>query len=274
MYFHDNDFARTNIPPTLKTLYKFRKTNEYSFDILCNNRLYLASPSEFNDIFDSKKKVDFSYNGKSIANHLFKEFRDDPKLANLNRQQLRKIVHETAKKNFKNGYDQREIEVFNRLRETTGIISFSETNDSQLLWAHYADDHKGFCLIFDVNKLIKSSEYIESDTRKYICPIQKVNYIKNPEPLYFWKEEIYKTFYRFFYEKTKEWEYEQEWRLTLPEDEKKFISLEENTITGVIFGYRADQKTVDQIRDKCKGYHIDYFKCVIDDNSKFRVVAF
>ena len=44
-----------------------------------------------------------------------------------------------------------------------GILCFSRTWDSPVLWAHYADNHRGFCLGFDVpdNEYLMKVEYIE-----------------------------------------------------------------------------------------------------------------
>ena len=56
-------------------------------------------------------------------------------------------------KNMRN-FNIKSIDVLNN---TYGVISFSEDYKSPLMWSHYADDHKGICLGFDVdeNDLIK-----------------------------------------------------------------------------------------------------------------------
>ncbi|WP_349393654.1 DUF2971 domain-containing protein, partial [Clostridium perfringens] len=36
------------------------------------------------------------------------------------------------------------------------ICSFSECKDNILMWSHYSNCHKGFCIEYDFSKLIKS----------------------------------------------------------------------------------------------------------------------
>lgn len=35
-----------------------------------------------------------------------------------------------------------------------GILSLSKSYHDELLWAHYADSHKGFCIEYDLEKLL------------------------------------------------------------------------------------------------------------------------
>ena len=51
---------------------------------------------------------------------------------------FRKILKETKKK----------------LSKTKGVLCFSKTWKTPVLWAHYADKHKGICLGFEVNNSI------------------------------------------------------------------------------------------------------------------------
>lgn len=38
-------------------------------------------------------------------------------------------------------------------RENIGLICFSSSYECPLMWAHYAEKHKGVCLVFEVNKV-------------------------------------------------------------------------------------------------------------------------
>lgn len=40
-----------------------------------------------------------------------------------------------------------------KLRENIGIFSLSKTQSDELLWAYYADSHRGFCIEYDLDKL-------------------------------------------------------------------------------------------------------------------------
>ena len=47
-------------------------------------------------------------------------------------------------------------------RERAGVYSLSKSQcgfpDSELMWAHYADSHKGFCIEYDIEQLALSEE--------------------------------------------------------------------------------------------------------------------
>ena len=45
------------------------------------------------------------------------------------------------------------VGVLRQWRKITKICSFSAVNDSILMWGHYAQDHKGFCVEYDLEKL-------------------------------------------------------------------------------------------------------------------------
>jgi len=41
-----------------------------------------------------------------------------------------------------------------------GIFSLSKKYDDELLWAHYANSHKGFCIEYDLEILLKLFEIV------------------------------------------------------------------------------------------------------------------
>lgn len=86
------------------------------------------------------------------------------------------------------------------LSYTHGLICFSESCKSPLMWGHYADNHKGICLGFDVDT--KSPEYKE---------FVKVIYKK--EKVHFKIEQLEEGFNKKLIKfKDISWEYEREWR--------------------------------------------------------------
>lgn len=46
-----------------------------------------------------------------------------------------------------------------RLEKFYGLTSFTYDKDNILMWSHYADSHKGFCLAFDKNELFESLRF-------------------------------------------------------------------------------------------------------------------
>ena len=89
------------------------------------------------------------------------------------------------------------------LNSKYGLLCFSRFWHSPVLWAHYADDHKGLCLAFDVSDdLAKPVDYLEK---------AKSIPFKAPDI------EIAKT---MMYAKYQHWSYEEEIRAWLTLEDK------------------------------------------------------
>ncbi len=66
--------------------------------------------------------------------------------------------------------------IANRLNSRIGMLCLSARWDSTLMWSHYSNDHRGFCIGFDVNHPFFSTDYIAEGGWG---PIQQVNYSAN-----------------------------------------------------------------------------------------------
>jgi len=105
-----------------------------------------------------------------------------------------------------------------------GVYSLSEKNNDILMWSHYADHHKGFCI-----------EYERADSKynflsHFMC--RPVGYENNYPNL----NRVLDVWGINLYTKAVEWEYEAEWRLVFKEGGKIFPS--PAPITGIVFGLR------------------------------------
>jgi hypothetical protein len=87
----------------------------------------------------------------------------------------------------------------------TGILCFSDNWRSPVMWAHYADKHRGVCLGFDVAKdepdVVRQVEY-NPERVKVLLDSQK--------ELYGLDQNFIQT---IIYTKAHEWAYEREWRV-------------------------------------------------------------
>lgn len=110
--------------------------------------------------------------------------------------------------------DKEENDALNK-RNKTWLCSFSKINDSILMWSHYCWNHKGVCIGIDLDKVMKSippmfgSIYVDPMVFEvqYQDIIERPNAYNSKEPTwgYQWRT------------KAKDWEYEQEVRLVMPE---------------------------------------------------------
>lgn len=122
-------------------------------------------------------------------------------------------------------------------REELGILSLCDAPDNMLLWAHYADEHRGAALEIDVGELTLSE--VGSDNVQCLAEViysdKRVDYIAERMPL--WMTLVYKS---------GAWAYEREWRLlkSLSTLRKKtgdvfVLELPAKAIRSVVFGARA-----------------------------------
>lgn len=194
-------------------IYKDNGENDF-LNSLKNNQLWVASPKTFNDPYDCMMNIDIKDEvmektkivlqelfGDSIANELLNKTKDVQNQANNNlRPEFDKIV--------KNGTEE--------IQEGLFVSCFSELSNlnSILMWSHYANQHRGFCVEYDyreINRLrIKDNTIIPilySD-KPNICEVKIDTRV-----------EILQYQLGIAFTKSTEWEYEKEWRLIEINDE-------------------------------------------------------
>jgi len=102
-----------------------------------------------------------------------------------------------------------------------GVLSLTSKRDSILMWSHYANGHKGFCLEFDA-----SAEPFASALKvQYRETRHSFDVDAHPR----------ETATKFLLTKHKDWEYEDEWRL-VAEKGRETYQFPSHVLTGVIFG--------------------------------------
>lgn len=99
-------------------------------------------------------------------------------------------------------------------RDLTKACSFSERNDSILMWSHYADNHKGFCVEYDLSTIPSTHQF-----RSTLFPVIYSHNLYDSTPLIVdWIEQSRDGWNPFFpllsfIHKAEDWSYEKEWRL-------------------------------------------------------------
>ena len=100
-------------------------------------------------------------------------------------------------------------QIYEFANESLGVLCLTEKPENLLMWAHYADHHRGAVIEFDENhEFFNRRVGAEDDFRHF----RKVSYTET-RPTIFLSDS---TAVDFFYFKSKEWEYEEEWRLISP----------------------------------------------------------
>lgn len=152
--------------------YRYRPCSETSFKELLYSEMYFSSPEECNDPFDSKTFYSFN-NDKVKWTNLVSAVLKDLRIVAESRfiefvvnhicSQCPITFNEALHKNLLQGIILKTEEenkildiVSKKIKETLVLyrpstryfVSFSRSNSEPLMWSHYADRHRGFCLIF------------------------------------------------------------------------------------------------------------------------------
>ena len=141
---------------------------------------------------------------------------------------------------------------------TWGICCFSEVPDSLLMWAHYANKHRGFCLKFS------TENFYVALPPNMVIPHQ-VHYTEQ-YPIARIAEDV--AIEATLLTKAEQWEYEQEWRIITP-DRVGWIPFPAPCLIGVIFGCRMPQEHQEMIRNwcQCRKPAITYYEAKQSEDS-------
>lgn len=212
-------------------LYKYRTIDEDNVDrvrrIFTDNELYFSSKDQFNDPFDCK----FGYSFKASKPEIKKYFMGtlNRKRPDLNRQQKKRWIAEQMKRFDLNDPDleRQLVEGTDEIISAIGICSLTEVPDDILMWSHYADSHKGFCI-----------KLLDDEDDRFIARAQPVSYTKEYPIVNPVKDDDYLRMEKTLLRKAKHWEYEKEWRIIDHEKGPGIRKFPPHLLVGVIFGCR------------------------------------
>ncbi|MDQ3537145.1 MAG: DUF2971 domain-containing protein [Bacteroidota bacterium] len=163
------------------------------------------------------------------------------KLINKNSESALEKVHEALDN------------VINRGKEI-GIYSLSATYNHELLWAHYANSHKGFCIEYDLDMLLESYP----TNKVYSFPIK---YSKTPPEVGISdisdKEGI-SIVRKLVGNKSKKWEYEKEYRIIIDKSGEHAYNF--SAIKAIYFGLRMPEPWKEEMMTCLKGRGIKYYQ--------------
>ncbi|WP_190275153.1 DUF2971 domain-containing protein [Collimonas fungivorans] len=191
----------------------------------------------FNDLFDSK--IDLAkptpQQFKALRNHIHK---------------AQKHIFDGLTKSGKftqagHGHLNDLEQMFNELIDSYAVYSLSAKATSNLMWAHYADSHRGFCIEF-------RSQYIQALPVTYSDNIAKLEMIDlfRLQLSTVDENELGKKVVAALRVKLKEWSYEDEYRY-LANDEnsripagklRKEVYYQPEFVEAIIFGCRMEER--------------------------------
>lgn len=231
-------------------LYKFREVNTNNLSALANNQLWFSSLNDFNDPFEGShikdNNIDFellsSFELKlkdDVGDHQYQEILDE----------LNLIDGAFTKEEFFQKMAEHDLEKFINIVHSSKVVCLSieqEENNpitNNLMWSHYANGLRGYCLVFNGDELLKD---IYSSTTESIRPII-VEYQDHPNVIklndFLQSEGLLNSEDINFVEKVTEtvatkssdWKYENEFRI-MSLNKSDFHYYTPNTLKEIIVG--------------------------------------
>ena len=248
-----------------KFFYKYRSLGDkFKEDIslitLFDNRAIFTNRKCFNDPFDSKivflkaSKEDFLFLRNKVP---FNQ-----------KEKFNQILNDPKELGFYTG--DGFIQILNEMLDKHFFYCVSATNNSNLMWSHYANWHKGFCIEF-------KSEHLQAEKINYQEVIAQINVkdvilasVKEADPEF--KSKMTQDIWNALRIKLIEWEYEQEYRFQLATSERQGDSniikkqYSSEWLESIIFGCRTANPAKKYIIENMRLKHVNLkFKQAVED---------
>lgn len=198
-------------------LYKYQCVTQYSMSSLANQTVWLSSPASFNDPFDCAINLDQKKLKESVA-HAVGALGENVELKDS--LDVPSAAYESAYRQLREG--------LRATMQKIGVLCLSETPSEILMWSHYANYHKGFCIEYRVDETSVLSRTARPVRYTDIYPSLSLKNLPSDAEENFIDVCVYT--------KAKQWSYEREWRAIMPSGEKLYHA--PAPISAIIFGAR------------------------------------
>lgn len=209
--------------------------------MLSELEVFFSSPKHLNDPLDTRIPVLYEQGTfKQMYNMNLEKLNWIP--GNMSRKERKRQANEMAQAVHRNREDPECREAFQKataeeMDRMVGILSLAATRDQTLMWSHYADGHRGFCIGFNFRKLLLFADrltyrgiYLLLDKVRYYSELPKLNPYKMTDS---------KVFMSKLFSKSQEWNYEREYRILCGERPDFALQLAPNILHSVTLGAKC-----------------------------------
>ncbi|XJM92291.1 DUF2971 domain-containing protein [Escherichia coli] len=218
-------------------LFKYRKFDKNNLKLLLNRELWFAKPDTLNDPFEANS---------SFSNVLDAVWKHYPLPLDM------RIKYERYLK---------------QSLQQVGICSFSKARKNQLMWSHYADEHKGICIGFKEEYLKKAGvSFLEADVEyqdnyPFDDIVKRIHYFEDNECLNGFDNICGDILLSILTTKYTSWKYERERRLIVENfGARKFEPLAVNSIAFGLRMKERDKKTLLTLLSGPEWSHLKWFQ--------------
>jgi hypothetical protein len=234
-------------------IFKYSNINDNLRSTLRDGYLWFSKPTEFNDPFDCYTElVEFRQPGQHMKDIAADRYRHLP------RTERRAIGRNLAAQPAFINQIYREL--LKQTMNIMGICCFTTKNDNVLMWSHYANNHRGICLIFD--PLVDLSYFLIAGVT-YTDEFEPLNYFQNTDD----------ALMKMAVTKSLDWAYESETRVILPQQNGR-RAFNKKALKGVIFGCRTSDTDIEEIQAILhgSGYNEIYFQKARMETNRFKLM--
>ena len=217
-----------------KYLYKYQSLNDQSLENLKGRQIWFSKPTAFNDPYDCAIFYELEEASTQSLEKEFKQLREKY-IRPYEKDKLQEydamfLKNGKPNERFKEMCSANIVNVFkekqSRFRKHRGVCCFAEIKNDILMWAHYADGHRGFCLEYDTSSKIFQDAF-KVEYSKQIPVINQASFL-DPESGVNVMLPMLKTKYEC-------WQYEKEWRIFY-ESGDTALRYDVDALTGIYFG--------------------------------------
>ncbi|WP_373511253.1 DUF2971 domain-containing protein [Persicitalea sp.] len=269
--YTDIDGLKSLIPTRL---YKYRYWNDnvkHSFHkyILTERQLYFSDSYSFDDPYDCRFPVNFDYSFESIKERMKKSYYKLLGLHVLKNEQLESLIKQQYNERFGTEANRkiREREFYKLFNETLVSYCLSMSNNNKKMWNKYGDKFNGFCVGFDFHKDLQSLldaniggtyvQYVNKTTEHMVYPdinteggLEDYTWFSNDLIRKKYKSWSFEKEYRFY-----KWNFDYLNNLEIPEF-NNIYTVPHSCFDEIIFGYKMNQKHIEEIMEVCKKNNI------------------
>lgn len=220
-------------------LYKYRDyENSYHRLILEKGEIYLPSVNEFNDPQDCN--LPFRYREKElteenifrkcleISRRAYPSFTEEEHHERAYREQRARSIFD------EHHLEQYDADLYRSICNTYGLYCLTQDETNFLMWSYYSNSHKGFCVGFNTEKLIRLKLFSLGGKVLYKNQFPKIPLFNNEDSF----------FLNIFFTKSKVWKHENEYRLLHKFKTGKSHAIPIDIIEEVILGANFPEKDI------------------------------
>jgi len=139
-------------------------------------------------------------------------------------------------------------------RNQIGVFSLSKNPCSGMMWALYASERKGYCVIYDKEGLMKVAGSINKNDRQMLNVLYSHN-LPRPDLMDIPSEKLLQKLYGT---KEQSWSAEEEVRIIT--DNFGFQKIVPSALHGIIFGSEMSDEDKDKIKEALVGKNITFYQ--------------